>query len=221
MEPDEAGAAPCRLATSRAGQNRTVDHTHDAEARSWVAFADDHSDFPVQNLPQGVFSLNGAARSIATIIGDWILDLHPLTSAEALPLAVHAALRGKTLNDLFARPSTDRMALRHALFALLTSGNLRSMVEPHLYPATDVTLHLPFAIGDYTDFYVGIHHATNMGKLIRPDNPLLPNYKHIGYHGRASSVGYPALLCCVPPARSRRPTPMRLDSCLAVVSITS
>jgi fumarylacetoacetase len=168
----------------------TIDHTHDAVARSWVASADDHADFPVQNLPLGVFSLNGAARRIGTIIGDWILDLPALASAEALPEAVRAALRRETLNDLFARPSTDRLALRHALFVLLTSEDRRSTVEPHLHRAIDVTLHLPFAIGDYTDFYVGIHHATNIGKLFRPDNSLLPNYKHlpIGYHGRASSV---------------------------------
>ena len=130
----------------------TIDRTHDAEARSWVASADDHADFPVQNLPLGVYSLNGAARRIGTIIGDWILDSHALASAEALPLEVHAALRRETLNDLFARPSADRVALRHALFGLLTSGDRRSTVEPHLYPATGVTLHLPFAIGDYTDF---------------------------------------------------------------------
>jgi fumarylacetoacetase len=168
----------------------TIDHTHDAEARSWVASADGHTDFPVQNLPLGVFSLNGAARRIGTIIGDWILDLHALASAETLSLEVSAALRRETLNDLFARPQADRMALRYALFGLLTSGDRRSMIEPHLHRASDATLHLPFAIGDYTDFYVGIHHATNIGKLFRPDNPLLPNYKHIpiGYHGRASSV---------------------------------
>ena len=80
--------------------------------------------------------------------------------------------------------------MRHALFALLTAEDHRSTVEPGLYRVVDANLHLPFAIGDYTDFYVSIHHATNIGKLVRPDNPLLPNYKHtpIGYHGRASSV---------------------------------
>jgi len=201
----------------------TIDHTHDAEARSWVASADGHTDFPVQNLPLGVFSLNGAARRIGTIIGDWILDLHALASAETLSLEVSAALRRETLNDLFARPQADRMALRYALFGLLTSGDRRSMIEPHLHRASDATLHLPFAIGDYTDFYVGIHHATNIGKLFRPDNPLLPNYKHIpiGYHGRASSVRVSGTPVLRPSARSRRPTPMRPDSRLAVASITS
>jgi fumarylacetoacetase len=100
------------------------------------------------------------------------------------------ALGATTLNALFALPGADRLALRHALFALLTSDGMPLQVTPRLYPLADCTLHLPFCIGDYTDFYVGIHHATAIGKLFRPDNPLLPNYKHvpIGYHGRASSV---------------------------------
>ena len=110
----------------------TIDHTHDAKARSWVTSADDHTDFPVQNLPFGVFSLGGTARRIGTIIGDWILDLHALALADALPVEVRAALRCETLNELFARPSADRRALRHALFALLTAEDHRSTVEPCL-----------------------------------------------------------------------------------------
>jgi fumarylacetoacetase len=165
-----------------------IDHTHDAGASGWVPGADDHPDFPVQNLPLGVFSVTGGDRRIGTAIGDHVLDLGAL--APRLPQAVRAALGGSTLNALFALPGADRIALRHALFALLTSEAMRLRVTPHLYPMADCTFHLPFRIGDYTDFYVGIHHATAIGKLFRPDNPLLPNYKHvpIGYHGRASSV---------------------------------
>ena len=91
---------------------------------------------------------------------------------------------------LFAKGNAAAGALRNGVFALLTDGSKEDMVRPALIPAEQVTLHLPFAIGDYTDFYTGIHHAENVGKQFRPDNPLLPNYKcvPIGYHGRSSSV---------------------------------
>ncbi len=165
-----------------------IDHSHDAAASSWVPGADQHADFPVQNLPLGVFSVAGGARRIGTAIGDHVLDLAQL--APELPPWVRVALGATTLNALFALPGADRLALRHALFALLTSEAMQARVMPFVHPIADCTLHLPFRVGDYTDFYVGIHHATAIGKLFRPDNPLLPNYKHvpIGYHGRASSV---------------------------------
>lgn len=165
-----------------------IDHTHASAARSWVDGADGHPDFPVQNLPLGVFALADGRPRIGSAIGDQVLDLSGL--AEHLPGAVRAALAQPTLNALFALPAADRRALRHALFALLTSDGMRLRVLPFLHPGDDCTLHLPFRIGDYTDFYVGIHHATAIGRLFRPDNPLLPNYRHvpIGYHGRASSV---------------------------------
>ena len=164
-----------------------IDHTHDTAATSWVPGADAHADFPVQNLPFGVFSY-GAGPRIGCAIGDYVVDLCEL--ADVLPASVHAALAQSNLNALFALPASARMFLRHALFALLTDPAQQEIVAPCLHAAADCTMHLPFAIGDYTDFYVGIHHATNIGKLFRPDNPLLPNYKHIpiGYHGRASSV---------------------------------
>ena len=164
-----------------------IDHTHDTAATSWVPGADAHADFPVQNLPFGVFSY-GAGPRIGCAIGDYVVDLCEL--ADVLPASVHAALAHSNLNALFALPASARMFLRHALFALLTDPAQQEIVAPCLHAAADCTMHLPFAIGDYTDFYVGIHHATNIGKLFRPDNPLLPNYKHIpiGYHGRASSV---------------------------------
>ena len=165
-----------------------IDHTHAPAARSWVDGADGHRDFPVQNLPLGVFALTDGQPRIGSAIGDQVLDLTGL--AEHLPGAVRDALAQPTLNALFALPAADRRALRHALFALLTSDGMRLRVLPFLHPADACTLHLPFRIGDYTDFYVGIHHATAIGRLFRPDNPLLPNYRHvpIGYHGRASSV---------------------------------
>jgi fumarylacetoacetase len=165
-----------------------VDHSHDPALRSWVEGADEHPDWPVQNLPLGIFSTEGTAPRPGTAIGDEIVDLRAI--APLLPDAVRDALRQPTLNALFALPSAARLALRHRLSALLLDEGQRAAVEPALVPAAVATLHLPAAIGDYTDFYVGIHHATNVGTLFRPDNPLLPNYKWvpIGYHGRASSV---------------------------------
>ena len=165
-----------------------IDHTHDPAAQSWVVGANDHPDFPLQNLPLGVFSQNGGPRRIGTAIGECVLDLTGI--AKLLPDALTTALAAPVLNPLFALASADRRALRHAIFAMLSDAGQAPALAAHVYRAEDVTLHLPFAIGDYTDFYVGIHHATNIGKLFRPDAPLLPNYKHIpiGYHGRASSV---------------------------------
>ena len=164
-----------------------IDHTHDATATSWVPGADEHAAFPVQNLPLGVFS-NGGTPRIGTAIGDFALDLAAL--ADRLPVAIRASLAEPRLNTVFGCAPDARRALRHAVFALLTDPAQRAAVEPHLHHAADCTMHLPARIGDYTDFYVGIHHATNIGKQFRPDQPLLPNYKHvpIGYHGRASSV---------------------------------
>ncbi|MBB3955676.1 fumarylacetoacetase [Novosphingobium sediminicola] len=167
-----------------------IDHTHDAAASSWVEGTDDHEDFPVQNLPLGVFSHGHGTRRIGSAIGDYVVDLEGLADAGLLPNALRPALAEPTLNALFALDGATRRALRHALFALLTDPARQGAVAPWLSPTQGVELHLPFAIGDYSDFYVGIHHATNIGKLFRPDNPLLPNYKHvpIGYHGRASSI---------------------------------
>jgi fumarylacetoacetase len=166
----------------------TVDHTHTVSARSWVANANDHPDFPVQNLPLGVFAPEGGSPRIGTAIGAFVLDL--TTLADHLPAQVRSALAEPRLNALFALPGDTRRALRHAVFALLTDPAQRGAMEPHLHAAAGVTMHLPARIGDYTDFYVGIHHATNIGMQFRPDQPLLPNYKYvpIGYHGRASSV---------------------------------
>jgi fumarylacetoacetase len=198
-----------------------IDHTHNRLASSWVPGADEHPDFPVQNLPLGVFSLNGGAARIGTAIGNLVLDLHAI--AEMMPEATQDALRQPTLNALFALSPADRLALRHALFAKLTSLSCRLKLAPHLHAIGDCTLHLPFRIGDYTDFYVGLHHASNVGALFRPDNPLLPNYKHIpiGYHGRASSVRVSDAPCAARAARSNRPKPKRRSMPPAAVWITN
>ncbi len=184
-----------------------IDHTHNPDASTWVEGADDHSDFPVQNLPLGVFSPPGEAPRIGTAIGDQILDLAALAAKDLLPKEVASALGQGTLNALFALPPADRLALRHILFGQLTSATWRSRIAPYLHPAADRQLHLPLQVGDYTDFYVGIHHATNIGKQFRPDNPLLPNYKHIpiGYHGRASSVRVSGTPVIRPKGQFKRP----------------
>lgn len=165
-----------------------IDETHDPALECWVPGADGHASFPVQNLPLGVFGPGEGEPRIAVAIGDHVLDLRGVS--DLLPALPEEVLRDTSLNALLALPATLRVALRRGLSRLLTDPAQRSRVEPALHRQDAVRMHLPARIGDYTDFYVGIHHATNIGKLFRPDNPLLPNYKHvpIGYHGRASSV---------------------------------
>jgi fumarylacetoacetase len=172
-----------------------INGTHDPKLRSWVASANGHPDFPIQNLPLGIFTPRGEAAARGGVaIGDMILDLPAVQAAglfngEAIFAAEAAA--GRALNALFALGARPRQALRAQLSALLAEGSAgQARLAGLLHPAADCRLHLPARIGDYTDFYAGIHHATNVGRVFRPDNPLLPNYKHvpIGYHGRASSV---------------------------------
>lgn len=170
-----------------------IDETHDGARRSWVASAQG-SDFPIQNLPLGVFSPPGGMARGGVAIGDQILDLSAAARSNLLSgdaKAAAEAASGLNLNPLLALGAGPRRALRRRLFEMLAEGSPhRAVVEAWLHPAADCRLHLPCAIGDYTDFYAGIHHALNVGRQFRPDNPLLPNYKHvpIGYHGRASSV---------------------------------
>jgi len=165
-----------------------------AIARSWVEHANGHSDFPLQNLPLGIFSRPGETLRCGVAIGDAILDLEAVLAAglfEGHAKAAVEATRGGALNAFFALGRNARVALRERLLALLGEhGEHQAELKAALYPASDCQLHLPAKVGDYTDFYVGIQHATNVGKLFRPDNPLLPNYKYvpIGYHGRASTL---------------------------------
>ena len=167
-----------------------TDETHDPALTSWVPSAQGHAVFPVQNLPYGVFSSADGQARIGVAIGDRILDLKAAADATLLDPAAAAVLRDDVLNRLLALPRAQQSALRRRISALLSDDSHRGAVEPLLHDAADCALHLPARIGDYTDFYVGIHHANNVGKQFRPDNPLLPNYKHvpIGYHGRASSI---------------------------------
>ncbi len=159
-----------------------IDATHDADRQSWVESANAADcDFPIQNLPFGRF--RSAAEDgwrIGVAIGDQVLDL------QRTGLIAHADMA-----QLMQLLPEDRLALRRAISDGLTAGSAqRPAWREALVPMANATLGLPCDIGDYTDFYVGIHHATAVGKLFRPDNPLLPNYKWvpIGYHGRASTV---------------------------------
>jgi fumarylacetoacetase len=173
-----------------------IDRTHAPQRRSSVASANGHPEFPIQNLPLGIFSPPGGKPRGGIAIGDDIFDLAAALELGLLSgVAAEAAQAacGATLNPLFALPGDRRQTLREAVGDLLDAEN-RDAIEGRqaqlLRRAADCRLALPAAVGDYTDFFAGIHHATNAGKLLRPDNPLLPNYKYVpvGYHGRASSV---------------------------------
>src|SRR6202162_5202935 len=180
--------------------NPVLDETHDFKVESWVESANvASSDFPIQNLPFGVFRRRdaGAEAGVGIAIGDRILDVagmrnEGLLAEESVLLAANACA-SDSLNSLMARGAGPRCALRRRLHAILrqeASASDRQTAARHLVAQSDVDMLLPAAVGDYTDFYASIFHATNVGKLFRPDNPLLPNYKYIpiGYHGRASSL---------------------------------
>jgi fumarylacetoacetase len=178
-----------------------TDHTHSPDALSWVASASAHgTDFPIQNLPFGVFTRRGSGEParVGVAIGDLILDVGACARAGLFTDAAAEAAGdcdAPSLNALMSRGRPAWTALRHALFRLLDgdapgAGEIQDRVAPCLVPQADADMRLPAAVGDYTDFYASVHHATNVGRMMRPDNPLLPNYKHvpIGYHGRASSL---------------------------------
>ena len=164
-----------------------VDETNGPALESWVETAAG-SDFPIQNLPLGIFSVGERRRHACVAIGDYVLDLTGI--ADLLDEDWREDLSQPVLNAWLSRGLNAQRQLRERLIELLSDERYRDDVEPELVGQTEVRMHLPCVVGDYTDFYVGIHHATNVGKQFRPDNPLLPNYKYlpIGYHGRASSV---------------------------------
>lgn len=168
--------------------------THDPEAKSWVGSANDPAtDFPVQNLPFGAFSRKGGTEPprIGVAIGDQILAVAALAD-EFTGLAAQAAraCEAPTLNALMAMGPASWSALRRAIFDMLTDSNCAARVGQHLVPMDEAVMHLPVTVKNYTDFYASVFHATNVGRLFRPENPLLPNYKFVpvGYHGRASSI---------------------------------
>jgi fumarylacetoacetase len=187
-----------------------LDETHEPVTQSWVESANAAgSDFPVQNLPFGIFhprdrgTETRTSAKLGVAIGDRILDLSGLQSEGLLKLGLKLeeqsaqslanACKADALNSLMSLGAAPRRALRRRIHILLSQSASpadRQSLSRHLIAQTDVEMILPAIVSDYTDFYASIFHATNVGKLFRPDNPLLPNYKYIpiGYHGRASSL---------------------------------
>jgi fumarylacetoacetase len=174
-----------------------LNHTHDPKTSSWLASANETvTDFPIQNLPFGVFRRRGSAEPFrgGVAIGDQIVDLAAAAELFAgLAKAAAQACAGSTLNDFMAMGPTAWRALRHALFS-----TLRHDADPHitgklkncLLPQVEAEHAVPASVTNYTDFFTSIHHARNTGRLIKPDDPLTPNFQWlpIAYHGRASSV---------------------------------
>ena len=175
----------------------TINETHDPGLKSWVDAADRHPDFPLQNLPFAVFRRRGSDEEWrgGVAIGESILDLRKLVAAEVPAGTAGEALLAAAkprLNEFMGMGRAAGSALRQWLSRGLRSGAPRQDVwRPCLLPQADAEYRLPATVGDYTDFYTSIHHATRVGRLFRPDNPLLPNYRWvpIGYHGRTSSLG--------------------------------
>ncbi|MFS2050404.1 fumarylacetoacetase [Variovorax sp. Varisp41] len=174
--------------------------THDPKLRSWVASANEAgSDFPIQNLPFGRFRAAGSTEAfrIGVAIGDQVLDLRAAGLVDS-----------DDMNALMAAGTQERQALRAALSAGLAEGSDKQAAwSKALVAQAQAEMTVPCRIGDYTDFYTGIHHATTIGKLFRPDQPLMPNYKWvpIGYHGRASSIGVSGQVFKRPQGQTKAP----------------
>ena len=169
-----------------------LDETNDPARRSWVEGADG-SGFPIQNLPFGVFRRPGHRPRLGVAIGDFVLALAVVSEAGLLPGIAPDVFRRPHLNELLALGSSAWRGLRRRLVDLLTEGEttIRERAPAALVRRGAVEMLCPVAVGDFVDFYSSIHHATNMGRLFRPDaEPLLPNWRRlpVGYHGRAGTV---------------------------------
>ena len=177
-----------------------MDETHDPARTSWVESAQGTTDFPIQNLPFGIFRRrdDDEPARVGVAIGDCIMDItacHDEGRFRGVAERAAEACAADSLNLLMARGRAPRVALRRQVSALLSADSpaykaSRRLADRLLVPMAEAELLLPATIGDYTDFYASVHHATNVGGMFRPDNPLLPNYKWvpIGYHGRSSSI---------------------------------
>ncbi len=176
----------------------SINETHDSNLTSWVSSANSaDTDFPIQNLPFASFRRKGSDEAFrgGVAIGDFVLDLAMLAELKLFSGEAQEALEaasGQVLNEFMGMGKSHWSALRLALSRALREGATeQTQLESALVAMSDIEYALPCHIGDYTDFYTSIYHATAVGSLFRPDNPLLPNYKWvpIGYHGRASSIG--------------------------------
>jgi fumarylacetoacetase len=196
-----------------------LNETHDPSTRSWVETANrPGTDFPIQNLPFGVYRHVGSDElpRIGVAIGDMVLDMAGAEMDgffEGDPSSAAEACMSESLNELMSLGSEQWSALRQRLHQMLRSdapAGYQQRLSRHLSPMAAIEMLMPASIGDYTDFYASIFHATNVGSMFRPENPLLPNYKYIpiGYHGRASSIfvsGTPVTR----PAGQLRPDPQQ------------
>ncbi|QSR29578.1 fumarylacetoacetase [Nocardioides sp. S5] len=157
-------------------------------ATTWVPGAAG-SGFDVDHLPYGVFARSGEHPRVAVRIGDQVLDLSIVAAADMVD--THALFDQPTLNPFMAAGPTVWESTRAWVTGLLTDETERDLVEPALSPVDSVRMLMPFTVGDYVDFYASEHHASNVGRMFRPDaEPLLPNWKHlpVGYHGRSGTV---------------------------------
>jgi fumarylacetoacetase len=181
-----------------------------SEFRSWLAAANDPAtDFPLTHLPYGIFDA-GNEGHLCVAIGTHLLDLHQCATTGLLPAGLVEACHAPALNSLMALPPRAWKLLRETVTELLRADATpasRQSVEAALHSINGATLLKPVYVPDYTDFYASIHHAKRVGELFRPDQPLLPNYKHlpIGYHGRASSI-LPSDIPIVRPFGQSRPS---------------
>lgn len=175
----------------------TLNETHNPDLTSWVASANDgQSDFSIQNLPFAIFRRADSSEKFraGVAIGNQIVDLKAAHKAGVFSMAMTPTLKSlykPRLNSFMALGQPAWSALRLELSRVLRHDSQKIVqLESCLVPQSQAEYSLPARIGDYTDFYTSVHHATNVGKLFRPDNPLLPNYKWIpiGYHGRSSSI---------------------------------
>ena len=175
------------------------DRSHDPSRATWIdGQSQKQSDFPIQNLPLGVFRESGeiSEGSIGIRILDQVVDLKSLAEEgllDSLDARIQYAFAAPTLNGWLALSGSERRETRLFISDLLSTevgADKRNLVARHLHPIRDIEMILPVQVGDYTDFYGSIDHAQRVGALFRPDNPLLPNYRWvpIGYHGRASSL---------------------------------
>lgn len=178
-------------------QSIFLDETHDPRALCWLDSANrTDSEFPIQNLPFAVFRRGGSAEQFrgGVAIGDQIIDLAALAALELFRGPAAEGIRAgaqATLNSLMQQGPSVSNAVRRALFAgLLEGSSLQAALRPCLVGQSEAQYSVPAKIGDYTDFYTSIYHASAVGRMMRPDNPLLPNYQWIpiGYHGRSSSI---------------------------------
>ena len=170
-----------------------LNETHDPARRSFVGSANaPGSDFPIQNLPFGAFrSAAGAPPRVGVAIGEQILDVAAAAASfEGLAAEAARACAAPSINHLMSLGPQAHAALRLALSRGLSVEHENKAFHQYLKPMAQAEFEVPAAIGDFTDFFASIFHATNAGKMFRPDNPLMPNYKYVpvAYHSRASSI---------------------------------